>query len=375
LLAALITAGLWPRPVPVELHEVARGPLRATIDEEGKTRIRHRYVVSAPVTGQLRRIQLKAGDRVQAEQTVIAVLDPLPPLLLDARSRRLAEARCDTARAHLDKARSAHQLAASELRRYEQLHREGAVSSQELELIQWREVSATKEWAAAESALQQAEAELAEFQIHPAASGRTAPTPTEVKAPADGLVLRVFEEHARAVINGTPLIEVGDPSDLELVIEVLSRDAVAILPGAAVEVDQWGGGAPLLGRVRVIEPAAFTKVSALGVEEQRVNVIADLVTPHDQRPNLGDQFRVEARILVWETSTALKVASGALFRQGAGWAAYKIVNGRAHHQSIEIGRTSGTETQVLKGLVEGDAVILYPGDRVRPGQRIRAVSI
>ena len=188
-------------------------------------------------------------------------------------------------------------------------------------------------------------------------------------------MLRVLEENARVVTAGTPLLEIGDPADLEVVIEVLSRDGASISPGAKVEFDQWGGAEPLLGKVRLVEPAAFTKVSALGVEEQRVNVVADLVTPPSQRAQLGDQFRVEARIIVWESKDVLKIPAGALFRQGNDWATLVLADGRAQLRLVKIGRTSGTATQILDGLNEGDQVVLYPGSRVRAGQRVTPIQI
>ena len=375
VLVALIVAGLWPRPTPVETAPVTVGVLRATVNEEGKTRIKQRFVVSAPVTGQLRRLPFKAGADVRAGDTRVAVIDPLAPALLDARTRSLAEARRDAATANLTKARAAHAFAASELQRIKKLHSGSTATLQELETAQWRETSAAKDTAAAESALRQAEAELAEFSPMPDAGTNSWRAPVEVKAPASGRLLRVFEENARVVVAGTPLLEIGDPADLEVVIEVLSRDGAGIVPGARVDLEQWGGGPPLEGRVRLVEPAAFTKVSALGVEEQRVNVIADLVTPAEQRRNLGDSFRVEARIVVWETNQALKVPSGALFRRGQEWAAFVVANDRAQLRPVTVGRSSGTETQVLAGLKEGEAVILYPGNRVRDGLRVRTIQI
>lgn len=374
LLLALITAGLWPRPVSVETATVSVGVLRATVDEEGKTRIKQRYLVSAPVTGQLRRIPWKAGAEVKAGETVIAVIDPLSPSLLDARSRAQAEARRASAVAQLERARAGHIFAASELTRAKKLSDEKTVSLQELESAQWREADASRELAAAESALRQAEAELAEFSV--AGDGGAATTaPVEVKAPTGGRVLRVFEESSRVVSAGTPLVEIGDPADLEVVIDVLSRDGAAIMPGTRVELEQWGGGDPLVAKVRLVEPAAFTKVSALGVEEQRVNVIADLVTPPEQRLNLGDNFRVEARIVVWETRDALKVPAGALFRRGGQWAVFVVSGNRARLQPVKVGRASATETQVLDGLKNGDTVVLYPGDRVRHGERLKPVKV
>jgi HlyD family secretion protein len=188
-------------------------------------------------------------------------------------------------------------------------------------------------------------------------------------------VLHVFEENSRVVAAGTPLMEIGDPVDIEVVVEVLSRDGAAILPGTSVELEQWGGGEPLKAKVRLVEPAAFTKVSALGVEEQRVNVVADLLTPPDQRRSVGDNFRVEARIIVWESRNALKAPVGALFRKGEQWAAFVVADGRARLKIVKAGRSSGTETQVLEGLKEGEEVILYPGSRVRDGQRVTRVTL
>ena len=372
-LLALLVIGLWPQPVPVEMARVTKGPLRATINEEGKTRIKQRYIVAAPVTGQLRRIPFKAGAEVVAGQTVLAVIDPLAASLLDARTRTTAEARRDAAIANLSKAREAHKFAASELKRNEKLRADGTISPQELEAVQWRETSAARELAAAESALRQTEAELADFRTSGDASASA--DPVEVKSPVTGRVLRVHEESERTVTVGTPLLELGDPTDLEVVIELLSRDGAALAPGAKVELEQWGGSHLLEARVRLVEPAAFTKVSALGVEEQRVNVIADLVTPPAARANLGDQFRVEARIVTWETSDTLKVPAGAVFRRHDQWEALVLETGRARLRKVTVGPSSGTETQVLEGLKEGDEVILYPGDRVRDGQRVKPIKI
>jgi len=375
VLVGLITAGLWPRPLPVETARVTVGTLRATVNEEGKTRIKQRYVVSAPVTGQLQRIPFKAGAEVRAGETVVAVIEPVSPTLLDARTRVATEAKRDTAVANLEKARAGQRFAASDLRRFEKLHAEKMVSVQELETGQLREASAAKEQAAAESALRQVEAEMAEFAGNAPTGTNTLLDPIQVKAPATGSVLHVFEENSRVVAAGTPLMEIGDPVDIEVVVEVLSRDGAAILPGTSVELEQWGGGEPLKAKVRLVEPAAFTKVSALGVEEQRVNVVADLLTPPDQRRSVGDNFRVEARIIVWESRDALKAPVGALFRKGEQWAAFVVADGRARLKVVKAGRSSGTETQVLEGLKEGEEVILYPGSRVRDGQRVTRVTL
>ncbi len=419
--------GLRPQPIPVEIGAVTEGPLRVTVNEEGRTRIRNRYTVFAPVAGQLRRITLKAGETVRAGETVVAVLDPVPSSLLDRRTRALAEARRDAVAAQLAKAREAFRFANLDLQRSRKLHAEGSVSARELENAQWREAAAAQESNAAESALRLAEAELAEFggyspsteggprlslgnagspetgvskngategaPADPKESDTSPPSqrigmgtgegsepsasrpPVEVRAPISGRVLRISEESARVVAPGTPLLQLGDSTDLEVVIEVLSRDGASILPGARVELHHWGGDSPLEAQVRLVEPSAFTKVSALGVEEQRVNVIADLVSPPDQRPGLGDRFRVEARIVVWETPETLKVPSGALFRRGDDWAAFTIQDGRTVLQKVRAGRRGGTEVQILDGLGAGEEIVLYPGDRIREGVRVRPVVI
>jgi HlyD family secretion protein len=371
VLIALIVAGFWPRPAPVEIAPVAVGKLRASVNEEGKTRIRQRYTLSAPVAGQLRRIPFKAGEEITSTNAVVAFIDPIRPALLDARARSLAEARRDNAAAQLERARAQHKFAASELRRNEKLFEDKTVSTQEFEQVQWRETSAARELTAAEAALREAEAELVEFTT-PAATNRP---PVELRAPACGRVLKVIEESSRTVTAGTPLLEIGDPADLEVIIEVLSRDGAAIQPGTSVELDQWGGAEPLKAAVRYVEPAAFTKVSALGVEEQRVYVVADLLTPASQRGNLGDNFRVEARIITWENERALKAPAGALFRRGDQWNAYVVSGGRAQLRPVKVGRSSGVETEVLDGLKEGEQVILYPGDRVKEGLRVSVIKL
>lgn len=375
VLLVLLVVGLWPEAVPVETATVSQGPLRTTVNEEGKTRIKHRFIVSAPVTGQLRRIPFKPGAEVIAEQTVLAVIDPLASSPLDLRSRVTAQARRDVAAANVERARAALTYAASELRRTEKLRAESTVSEQELETAQWREASAARELSAAESTLRQADAELADFSRPLNNGANSSVPPTEVRSPVTGRVLRVFEESARAVSSGLPLIEVGDPADLEVVIEVLSRDGARIGPGTKVELEHWGGSQPLAARVRLVEPAGFTKISALGVEEQRVNVVADLVTPPEQRLNLGDNFRVEARIITWETEQTLKVPAGALFRRGQQWETFVLEGGRVRLRQVTVGHSSGSETEILDGLQAGEAVVVYPGDRVRDGLRVRPIKI
>lgn len=377
VLVAVIIGGLWPQPVPVETAVATVGTLRATVNEEGKTRIKQRYVVSAPLAGQLRRLPLKAGAEVHAGETVVAVIDPVLPTLLDARARALAEARRAAAAANANKAQAAHAFARDELGRINKLFAEQAVSVQERDAVRLREDSAAKEVEAAQGALREAEAQLAEFAAPGPAGTNDDCVPREIRAPASGRVLRVLEENARVVSAGTPLLEIGDPAELEVVVEVLSRDGAAIAPGSKVELEQWGGAgqSALVGQVRLVEPAAFTKVSALGVEEQRVRVVADLLTPPTQRRSLGDNFRVEARIIIWETDRALKVPAGTLFRQGDQWATFVLSAGRAEFRLVKIGRSSGAEVQVLEGLQPGETVIAYPGSRVHSGQRVRPIKI
>jgi HlyD family secretion protein len=369
--ASLLVAlgfGLRPKPAPVETAIAAPGSLRATVSEEGKTRIRQRYVVSSPVTGQLRRVPFKPGATVTAGD-VVAVIEPMAASPLDTRSRALAEARRDSAVATLEKTRASYALAANELNRMARMLSEKTVSPQDFESVQMRETTASREVVAAEGALRAAVAELA------VVGPDTVPSLIEVRAPTVGRVLHVFQESERPVTAGTPLLDVGDPADLEVVIELLSRDGAALAAGARVELEQWGGPQPLAARVRLVEPAAFTKISALGVEEQRVNVVADIITPVAERAALGDNFRVEARVIVWETENTLKVPVSALFRHGNESAAYVVRGGKAVIVPVVVGRSSGSEVQILKGLTAGDEVILYPGDRISDGQRVKPVKI
>ena len=361
--------GLRPRPATVETAHAITGALRATVSEEGKTRIRQRYVVSSPVTGQLRRVPFKPGAEITPD-SVVAVIQPMAATPLDTRSRALAEARRTAATATLEKTIAVQKLAASELKRVQAMFSAGTVSPQDVDSVQIRETNAARDVASAEGALRAAEAELAE-----AAPGDAGTKLVEVRSPVAGRVLHVFQESERPVTAGTPVLDVGDPADLEVVIELLSRDGAALAPGTRVELEQWGGPKPLEARVRLVEPAAFTKISALGVEEQRVNVVADIVTPLAERLTLGDNFRVEARVIVWEDPKVLKVPVSALFRHGSEWSAYVVRDGRAALVPVQAGRSSGPETQVLAGLKEGDEVVLYPGDRVQDGMRVNPVKI
>ena len=375
ILIALIVAGLWPKPVPVETAKAVMGALRTTITEEGKTRIKNRYLVSAPSAGHLRRILLKAGDAVEAGRTVVAVVDPISSTMLDARGRASTAARRDAAVANLEKARAAHVFAEADLNRFEKLFAGKMIALRDIESSRLNESSAAKERSAAESVLRQAVAELADFAPGSPSAGKAGRSQTEIIAPVTGRVLRVIEESTRVVSAGAPLIEIGNPAEIEAVITVLSRDGAMIAAGTPVELEQWGGGKALAARVRFVEPAAFTKISALGVEEQRVNVIADILAPVEARLALGDNFRVEGRIITWQTARTLKVPSGALFRRGAGWSTFVIDGGRARLKAVSVGLSSGPETQILDGLMENDEVIIYPGERVHDGERVRRITV
>jgi HlyD family secretion protein len=382
LVVGLLAYSFWPRPVEVDVTPVVRGPLRVTVDEDGKTRIKDRYVVSAPLAGRVQRISLRPGDRVAAGNTVLAVIEPADPALLDDRARAEAEARVKASEAarrqavpKLERVRHTHVLAVHELERIRRLAAGSGVSQQDLEAAQNKERTAQEEVRTAQFALQIADFEL---DLARAALTRTRPrSPGDVEnwhfpilAPVNGLVLRVFQESSVVVTPGQRLLEVGDPSELEVEVDVLSSDAVKVAPGAKVLLEHWGGEQPLLGQVRLVEPSGFLKVSALGVEEQRVNVIIDFLDPPQQRLRLGDAYRVEARIIIWSADDVLKVPAGSLFRHGEDWAVFVIEGGRAQLRGVQVGRSNGLETEVKAGLAEGQVVILHPGDKILPGGRV-----
>jgi HlyD family secretion protein len=383
VLVALIVVGLWPRAVPVEVATVARGPLVVTVDEEGMTRVKNRYVVSAPVAGQLRRIDWKAGAVVEAGKTILAVLETSGADFLDARSLAQAEARVrgaeaarDAAAAQKERATAAAKTFASDLERLKELYAKKVLSTQEFEAAQMRADTTAQDARAAEFALKVAEFE---FQQARALITRGQPggsaEPLVITSPVSGRILRVFQESARVVPAGFALLEVGDPADLEARIEVLSRDGVAIKPGARVMLEQWGGPEPLQARVRLVEPSAFTKISALGVEEQRVYVVADFIDPIEKRPTLGDSYRVEARVVIWENANALRAPAGGLFQRGGAWQAFAVEGGRARLRTVRVGRSNGTESEIIEGLREGESIVVYPGDKVSDGTRITPLSI
>jgi HlyD family secretion protein len=382
----LIVVGLWPQAVAVEVSRVTRGPLAVTVDEEGMTRVRNRYVVSTPVAGQLRRIDWKAGAPVEAGRTVLAVLEPSGADFLDTRTQAQAEARLraaeaarEAALAQRDRAAAAAKTFASDLGRARTLREGNVLSAQEFEAAQMRAETAAQDARAAEFALRVAEFEVEQARAvisRDASSLRGEPVaPLEIVAPASGRILRVFQESTRVVPAGFALMEIGDSTDLEVRIEVLSRDGVAIAPGARVILEQWGGAEPLTARVRWVEPAAFTKISALGVEEQRVYVVADFLDPLERRPTLGDGYRVEARIVTWEDPSVLRVPAGALYQRDGRSHVFLVEGGRARLRTVGVGRSNGVMAEVVDGLQEGDDVVVYPGDKVVDGTRVRPLSV
>jgi HlyD family secretion protein len=377
VVGGLLAVALWPRSVAVETAVVTRGPLMVTIDEEGVTRVRDRFVVSSPVGGRVLRIELEPGDTVKRGQIVARVRAETPPLL-DERTRAEAQAAIESARAALGRARAEEQRARAtlaqlqrELTRIRELARGRVVSAQELEAREAEARVAEESVNAAVFAVQAATSELQRAQARlapPAAdqSGRV----VSVTSPADGVVLKRLRESESVVPPGDPLVEIGDPHQLEIVADLLSTDAVRVKPGARTIIEQWGGEKPLEARVRRIEPAGFTKISALGVEEQRVNVVIDFVDPAAAWAALGDAYRVEVRIVTWEVPSVLKAPSGALFRDGEKWAVYTVENGRARRTLVELGHQTGQEAEVRSGLAERSRVIMYPGDTLDDNARV-----
>jgi HlyD family secretion protein len=371
-----------PQPVLVEVAEVTRGPFEQVIEDDGKTRVRERYVVSAPLAGKLQRITLKAGDAVTAGM-VLAAIDPGSPTLLDVRTEReltervgAAEATRLRAAATVERARAALDQSRSDLERTRKLAAQGFISAAQQEQAELETKISTRELEAARYAEQAAShdvavARAALLQVRDGAAEKPSGWRWEVRTPVAGQVLKIIQESESIVAVGAPLLEVGQPAELEVVVDVLSTDAVQIKPGAPVRLLRWGRAEPLEGRVRRVEPAAFTKISALGVEEQRVNVVIDLTSPVETWQSLGDGYKVDASIIVASLDNAVKVPVSALFRDGGEWAVFIVAGGKAALRAVQLGRRGGMEAVVEKGLQPGEKVIVHPGDTVRDGRRIK----
>ena len=383
LALVLVLAWLFrPAAVPVDLVTVDRGPLTVSVSDEGETRVRDMYVVSAPVPGRMRRIELEVGDPVVADQTLVARIEPSDPSFLDVRSAAEARAGVDAAAAarthagaQVRRAQAELDFARAEYERIRALARSHTVSENELDSAQRRARTAEAALAEAQAARQVRESEYqvarARLLAPSAARERVADCDcVSVYSPVNGRVLRIVNESEGVVGSGTPLVEVGNPDLLEVVVDLLSADAVRVQAGQRVLIEAWGGDEPLDGVVQRVEPFGFTKVSALGIEEQRVNVVIDITSPRERWARLGHGYRVEPRIVLWESSDVLRVPLSALFRQGERWAVFVERNGRAELREVEIGQGNGLHAEVRSGLEAGERVVLHPADRVSPGVRL-----
>ena len=385
LVLALLAWAFMPRPAEVEIATVTQGRFERTVQEDGKTRLRDRYVVSTPLMGRVARIDLKQGDSVEMDAAV-ATLWPVSPSLLDERSRAEQVARTGAlqasvakTQANMERAKAALDQASTELKRSETLATQGFVSPTQNETgrlnVRLREKeleSARHEEAAARYELEQSRIALRQFAQSTLSTPETQKRAFVIKSPVSGKVLKVVTQSEGIVMAGTPLLELGDPTQLEVVVDILTEDAAQIKPGSVVQLSNWGGPDILLGQVRLIEPAAFTKVSALGVEEQRVNTIIDITSAPEKWPTLGDGFKVDVRVLVQVVENAVKVPVSALFPVGARSALFVLDKGRARLTEIEVAARNGVEAWVKSGLTPGTQVIVYPDTKLRNGDRVKA---
>jgi len=380
-LALLVAWALRPLPVAVETAEVTRGDFEQAVSDDGQTRVRDRYVIAAPLAGQLERIQLEVGDPVKHNQ-IVAELTPSAPAFHDARTQRelrerigAAEAQLARARAETLKVRAQRDQARADRERQIRLSKEGFLSQTALEQSELSLRTAERALDAARFAEEAARHDVAQARAALTRYESGAPTTKwPVSSPVAGVVLRVAQKSEGAVALGAPLVEVADPRSLEAVVDVLSQEAVAIRPEMPARLELGRGVAPLAARVRLVEPAAFTKVSALGVEEQRVNVVLDFAEPLDRVQTIGDGFRVEAHIVVYRNQNVLKVPVGALFREGDGWAAFAVDGDRARKRAVKVARRNNVEAMVEEGLKPGDRVVVYPSDALRDGSRVEIRS-
>jgi HlyD family secretion protein len=375
VVAAIVAAALWPQSMEVTVARAARGPMQVTVDEDGETRVRDRFTISAPVSGRVQRIEIEPGDPVVRGTTVLARITPAAAPLLDPRTSGELKAAVDAATATVGQARAERQRAAttlerarSLLRRQQELLKAGAVASDTLEDAETAVATGEEALRAAEFTEQRAEYEVQVARARlaaPAASGRV----VEIVSPVNGVVLKRYRESESVVPVGDPLLEIGEPGRMEIVADLLSTDAVRVMPGAAVLIEQWGGGHTLHGRVRRVEPSGFMKVSALGVEEQRVNVIVDFTDP-SEAARLGDGYRVEVRVVLWQEKDVVKVPVGSLFRQGEDWAVFIVDEGRVRRQVVQLGQRNDNEGQITSGLDAGTVVVLHPPDTLTDGMAV-----
>lgn len=387
LLAAIVAAFVYafrPQPIAIDFGEVVRGNMRVTIAEEGETRIHDRFVVSAPVPGRVLRIDLEPGDPVQAGRTLVATFLPTGPVLLDVRSRteaearvRAAEAAVERVKANLERVREERSFAESQMERYGELFEQGLVSRERFDTAEFEARRQQEAFNTAEleiqdaaQAVEVARAGLVEVVEDATSASNGNGQPITIRSPINGVVLRRLRESEGVVPSGETLVEIGDISRIEIVSDLLSADAVRVGAGDKVLIEEWGGGMTLHGRVRLVEPSGFMKLSALGVEEQRVNVIIDFDDTEQAAGYLGDGYRVEVRIVTWETDDTLKVPTSSLFRTGDDWSVFTVVEGMAVLRRIEVGQRNGLEAEILSGLSESDPVIIHPSDDVVDGAQI-----
>lgn len=372
-------------PLAVDYGQVSEGPLIITIDEDGETRVREVYVISAPVTGRLLRITQDVGDPVRAGETVLATIQPSEPTFLDVRSQseaeaqiRSSEATLTLAQAEMERAVAERDFAQNELKRMEALFQTQTVAEAAVDRARMQFSSARAALASAQAAvdvadheLERAQAMLIAPQDLPKDGIDQRCCTVDVRSPISGRLLRLVEKSEAVLAAGAPLLEVGNPRELEIVVDLLSSDAVRVQPLASVSITDWGGEEVLSGRVRRIEPFGFTKISALGVEEQRVNVIIDFAEPARIPETLGHGFRVEVKIEEWRTESAIRIPEAALFRQGDRWSTFIIEDGVAEQKLVTIGRSNGAYAEIIEGVAQGDNVILYPSEKIESGTRVK----
>jgi HlyD family secretion protein len=386
LVGALGLAGAawfaWPGPIPVDLAVVAKGPMEVTVEDEGKTRVRHIYIVSAPLSGKVLRTSRHVGDHVVKDETVVAVMQPTTPSFHDARTHEelqaalaAAEAAVTLVEAEVRRMEAAVTFSRTEMARAEALVRTNAVSLRVLDKARLELQTSEAALASAKAQLEVRRNERASVAARLVSPTNSAAQPSDnscciqIRAPVTGRVLKINQESEAVVLVGTPLIEIGDPKDIEIVADLLSSDAVRIKPGAEVKIDGWGG-APIDARVVRVDPAGFTKVSALGIEEQRVRTTIDFVDPPETWSQLGHDYRVIVHVTVWKADSVLTVPVGALFRKDDDWAVFVVRNGRARVAPVQIGYRNNRVAQLRSRLAEGDRVVLHPSDRITDGSAV-----
>jgi HlyD family secretion protein len=376
--AAAVVLALRPRPVPIDQAQTTRGPLVVAIEESGKTRVIDRFLVSAPVGGNIDRVELHEGDLVK-EGDVLARIAPALSPMLDERMRAETSARLSAAvssqgqaEAQAERARVAMDQAERDRVRAEALGASGAIGTQALEQARFDARMRAQEASSADFARKVAAEEVRALSATLGKDGVGARPGRhlDVRAPASGRVLRVIQTSAGVVPAGAPLVEIGDPMALEVVVDLLTTDAVHVQPGTPAILEGWGGETPLSGRVRRLEPSAFTRPSALGVDEQRVNVVIALTDPRERWSTLADGYRIEARLILWRADEVTKIPVGAVFRHGDRWATFRVDRGTAHLVPLTIGHRGDTEVEVLSGLTPGESVVVHAGDRVREGVKV-----